>query len=206
MVLIGLVGQNRVGKDTLAEVLTKKYGFKQYALADPIKKIAQILFDFNEEQLNGCLKEEIDPKWNISPRQFYQQFGTEIMQYDIYKYLPSLEEKVPSRHLWVKIMEQWVKEQQTIGFNNIVISDIRFVHEAASIRDMNGILIKITRNSNNNNDNDNDNDNKNETNIHLSQKTINDIPDDWIDYSIQNNTSYDEYKNKINQYIQEFII
>jgi hypothetical protein len=44
---------------------------------------------------------EIDTKWNIKPRNFFEQFGTDIMQFDIYKYLPSLKISVPQRKFWV---------------------------------------------------------------------------------------------------------
>jgi len=203
MVLIGLVGINRVGKDTLAEILTKEYKFKQYALADPIKKVAKILFDFDDAQLSGCKKEEIDPRWNISPRQFYQSFGTEIMQYGIYKYLPHLIEKVPERFFWVVKMENWVDQQRKIGNINIVISDIRFVHEASSIRRLGGVLLQITRNNAEYCMTDVKTDG---TYIHSSQTQINDIPSEWIDYHIKNDTNLEEYIKEINNIIPAIII
>jgi len=203
MVLIGLVGINRVGKDTLAEILTKEYKFKQYALADPIKKVAKILFDFDDAQLSGCKKEEIDPRWNISPRQFYQSFGTEIMQYGIYKYLPNLIEKVQERFFWVVKMENWVDQQRKIGNINIVISDIRFVHEASSIRRLGGVLLQITRN---NAEYDVEDVKTDGTYNHSSQIQINDIPSEWIDYHIKNDTNLEEYIKEINNIIPAIII
>jgi len=98
--IIGLLGKNRVGKDTFAEYLIQNYGFVRYAFADPIKEIARILFNFTQEQLYGNQKEEIDNRWDISPRQFFQKFGTEIMQFDIYKHLPKLQNKVAPREMW----------------------------------------------------------------------------------------------------------
>jgi hypothetical protein len=53
------------------------------ALADPIKDIARIMFNFSEKQLYEKEKDDIDTKWNIKPRQFFEQFGTDIMQFDI---------------------------------------------------------------------------------------------------------------------------
>ena len=55
----------------------KNYGFtKTPALADPFKKMACEWFGWNDRHLNGDLKEEIDPVWGFSPRQFFQVFGT----------------------------------------------------------------------------------------------------------------------------------
>jgi hypothetical protein len=99
--IICLIGQKRVGKDTVASMIKSLYpNFKTIALADPIKDIARIMFNFTEEQLYGNEKEVLDPRWNITPRQVFEQFGTDIMQFDIYKYLPGLEKCVPKRKFW----------------------------------------------------------------------------------------------------------
>ena len=48
------------------------------ALADPIKDIARIMFNFTEKQLFDAEKDMIDTRWNIKPRQFFEQFGEVI--------------------------------------------------------------------------------------------------------------------------------
>ena len=37
--IIGILGNKRVGKDTVADYLVKNYGFIKYNFADPIKEI-----------------------------------------------------------------------------------------------------------------------------------------------------------------------
>ena len=88
MQIICLIGQKRVGKDTVADIIQElEPGFRRFALADPIKDIARIMFNFTEDQLFGAAKDEFDSRWGIRPRDFFERFGTDIMQFDIYKYL-----------------------------------------------------------------------------------------------------------------------
>ena len=70
--------KKRVGKDTVADYLVNKYGFVKYSFGQPIKEVAKIMFDFSDEQLNGDLKEAVDIRWGISPRQFFQDFGSSL--------------------------------------------------------------------------------------------------------------------------------
>ena len=76
--IIGLIGQKRVGKDTVASIIKNidinidaNYNFKCMALANPIKDIARIMFNFTEEQLYDDAKDIIDSKWGIKPRDFF---------------------------------------------------------------------------------------------------------------------------------------
>ena len=196
--IIGLIGCNRVGKDTFANILCNEYNFYKYALADPIKEVARIMFDFDEEQLYGNKKEEIDNRWGISPREFYQQFGTNIMQFDIYNYLKDLN--VKPRCFWVSRMEYWINKQKEKGINNIVIPDIRFKHEAEYLKNIGCILIKITRN--------NPLQTNNNQNIvkHISQTENNKIKKEDIQYHIENNSNLEHYIQKIKNMINEIII
>jgi hypothetical protein len=51
--VILVVGQAGSGKDTVADVLTRKMGGTKIALADPIKEFLQMTFPFSKEQLWG---------------------------------------------------------------------------------------------------------------------------------------------------------
>lgn len=95
--IIGLSGQARAGKDTVADFLVKNHGFVKIAFADEIKRICMRLWDFSEEQLWGDLKEEPDERYPLKqrllkgyypeeinsgeyliPRHAMQQIGTEV--------------------------------------------------------------------------------------------------------------------------------
>ena len=150
--IIGFMGKAGSGKDTCAEFLIKEYNFTRYAFGDPVKETAGAMFHFSNEQLYGSLKNTIDTRWNISPRQAFQIIGTDFAQYIIHEKLPSINECIPKRQLWVKRFQYWYEEQKKTKKNKggsdnikIVISDVRFKHEIECIRNLGGYIIKIER-------------------------------------------------------------
>jgi len=216
--LIGIVGKNRVGKDTLSNYLVNHYQFTQYSLAQPIKDVARILFDFNDEQLEGNDKEKIDEEWGISPRQFFQQFGTEIMQKNIYKFLPALKKKIPLKTFWIAKTIKKIQKDRDNKINKHVISDVRFLHEAKQILELGGYLIKIERPSEqeikeNNDFNDmirmcqiEDEEHLRETLHHESQTQVNDISDKNIYCKIINKGTLKEFETKIQKEINKILL
>lgn len=136
--IVGIVGNKNVGKDTLADYLVEKKDFIKYAFADPLKCCLKELFGLTDEQLYGDKKEVIDHVWNTTPRELLQFFGTEIMQYKIQDLLPDLK-----RTFFTKRFEQFIEANPN---KNIVVSDIRFQHELDTVVKYNGIIIKVNRN------------------------------------------------------------
>jgi len=49
--IIGLIGNKRVGKDTVADYICEKFQFKKYAFADGVKDTCKVLFNFTDDQL-----------------------------------------------------------------------------------------------------------------------------------------------------------
>ena len=196
--IIGLIGQKRVGKDTVASIiknidinLDANYNFKCMALADPIKDIARIMFNFTEEQLYDDAKDIIDPKWGIKPRDFFEQFGTNIMQFDIYKYLPNLESQVEKRLFWIKSLLDKVKDEK-----NVIIKDVRGLHEICEINkftDGKAIFIRIVKQPKNNiYDSVN-----NSISSHITQREPNEIPDEYIFDTIVNDGTLEDLNEKV---------
>ena len=90
--LIAILGKKHSGKDTIANFLIEKYGFTKYSFADPLKKGIQAFFNLTDQQLNDQkLKEEIDPRWGVSPRKLFQVIGTDFFQNSIRDFLPELK-------------------------------------------------------------------------------------------------------------------
>jgi len=174
--IIGLTGNKQTGKDTCANFLVKNYNFIQLSYAEPLKNICRTLFDFNEEQLNGTKKEEIDEYWKITPRHAMQFIGTEFFRNQMEKLIPNIE-----KNFWIKLMEQRIIKLKDKC--NIVISDVRFLNEAELIRKYDGFIIKIIRNTN-------------QYDNHPSEIETNKIN---FNYIIENNGTYEElYKKLIN--------
>lgn len=137
--IILLCGYKGCGKDTCANYLVNKYNFTHLKFAQPLKEVLRILFDFDDEQLEGKCKETIDDKWQVSPRNAMTFVGTDLFQYHINDLLPNI-----GRTFWAKHLINRLDTSQ-----NIVISDLRFVHELCeikdNIKDTNVYVVKITR-------------------------------------------------------------
>ena len=67
MSIVAIVGKAGSGKDTIANHLTQEHGFAQIALADPLKRYAQKVFRFSEDQLWGPshLRNEEDVRFGV---------------------------------------------------------------------------------------------------------------------------------------------
>lgn len=186
--IIGLVGNEHVGKDTIANYLYKEYNFRKYNLADPIKEISKKLFGWSDNKLNGKLKDKIDKETGIIPRDFFKWFGTEIFQYSIHNKFPNL--KINNRCMWANCMKQFI---EIYGNNsNIVITDIRFIHEADILIKSGGLLIHINRNSISS-------DNYEINTLIKNINPYNNKP--WIFDKIDNNGTYDDLYKKIQKII-----
>jgi hypothetical protein len=145
MQLICLIGQKRVGKDTVADIIQScDSEYRRFALAEPIKNIARIMFNFTEEQLYSAEKDMLDTQWGIRPRDFFECFGTDIMQFDIYKYIPGLEKTVPKRGFWVQSL---INKIRKLDCQKVIITDVRGLHELEAIKLAfpSARFIKITR-------------------------------------------------------------
>jgi hypothetical protein len=128
MRIIGMAAPKFGGKDTAADYLIKCMPWrKKVSFADPIKTMLQIGLDLSEAQLWGDLKEEVDPRYGVTPRYLMQTLGTE----------------------WGRDMvknDLWVQAAKTLyAGENIIIADVRNVPgnvEAQYVRD-NGVLIHL---------------------------------------------------------------
>jgi len=178
--IIGFVGKKNSGKDTAGDYLINRFNYIRYAFGDPVKKICKILFNLSEEQLNDrVLKEAIDNRWGISPREMFQKIGTEFGQDMIFTLFPKLKNNISFKQnqLWVNLCKSWLDNIENKD-KNIVITDVRFKHEAEFIKNQGGLLIHIYRDiSNSSND------------CHVSETEINDIIKDknLIDFEVDNN-------------------
>lgn len=132
MILIGLIGYKQSGKDTFADYLVRNHDFKKRAFADPVKQICKIMFHLETEQMNDPrLKETIDERWGLSPRQMMQKVGTDMVR------------NMLGNDFWVKHMQT----QHHTADDRIVISDVRFKNEAEWIKNKGGYLVRIIDNS-----------------------------------------------------------
>lgn len=79
MKVIGICGLAGSGKDTVANHISKDYGYIQVALADPFKRLMHTVFNFSEEQLWGASKHrnaKAVPDWKRTELQFLKYYKT----------------------------------------------------------------------------------------------------------------------------------
>lgn len=75
MCLIGLVGHAGAGKDTVAEYMVEKFGFKQISFAEKLKQVISDVFDVPLHHFNDRhLKNAIHP--NLHCNKIEEKFGT----------------------------------------------------------------------------------------------------------------------------------
>ena len=187
MVIIGLIGRERVGKDTFADFVCQKYKFKKYNLAQPIKEIAKIMFGWDDAKLEGNEKDNIDEQLGIKPRDFFTWFGTDIAQLALHQQFPNLN--IPDRGIWSLAMDKWIQHQMEMDSNvNIIIPDIRFCHEIEVLMKYNAKIINITKP-----DSNNFNTQRSNNNYQLDE-ILGNYP---IHYVINNNGTLETYKQEI---------
>lgn len=126
--LIGLVGKAGAGKDTLAA----QFGpCPKLAFAAPLKQALMVMFDFCSTQVHTALKDEVDERWGISPREAMTKFGTDIMQAWI------------GSDFWVRRME--IELEWVTGHPLVLVTDVRFPAEVEMIRRRGGVIVEIVR-------------------------------------------------------------
>lgn len=131
--IVTLCGKKGCGKDTAAQVLMNK-GYSGDKFAGPLKDACRILFGFDDSQVEGSLKDVMDPRWGTTPRNILQFMGTEVFQYKINDVLPDI-----GRTFWTKSMIRRIEE----GKGNVVITDMRFQHELNALKVLDPLIYKV---------------------------------------------------------------
>lgn len=136
--LIGMCGKARSGKSTIAKFLCEESGFREVSLATPLKNGLIDMFGFTNDQVHGDKKEEIDPYWNVTPREVMQVVGTELMRNSLPEFIPTMN------NVWIRIAQRKIKEYMSQGYS-VVVSDVRFSDEVMMIRELNGSVWQVVR-------------------------------------------------------------
>ena len=132
MMLIGLAGPARSGKDTVAAHVAPIFGLERYAFAQPIKRAIQVMFGLDERHTEGNLKEVQLPVIGCTPRRLMQTLGTEWGRDTI------------DSQLWTKLAGcRW--EQCKRQGKGLLITDVRYDNEAQFIRDNGGVIVHVLR-------------------------------------------------------------
>lgn len=142
MRIIGLTGCARSGKDTVAEMLLRTRAWpgpvERLSFAAPIKRFCREVFGWTEEHTDGALKEAPLKDWTrpsgtpLTPRFAMQTLGTEWG-------------RNCDPDMWVKaLLIEAAKLRQT-NTQLCIVTDVRFVNEAAALRGAGGEIWRIAR-------------------------------------------------------------
>lgn len=136
--IIGLTGTIGSGKDTVAEILRKKFLFERVAFADAIRKGISAMFDISIDELNDRNVKEQPCKelCGQTPRYAMQKLGTEWGR------------KLIADDIWIKTVEFKIQKYKEFKIPGVVITDIRFEDEAAWLRNLSKDLWHVRRKNN----------------------------------------------------------
>jgi hypothetical protein len=139
MSIIAICGFQGSGKDTLANILIKKYGYTKMSFAGAVKDVCATIFGWDREMLEGITpesrkwRENIDVWWakrlgihNFTPRWAMQQIGTDVFRNHFHN------------DIWIASIEKKISE-----LSGVVITDGRFPNEIEAIRKMGGTIIHL---------------------------------------------------------------
>lgn len=137
--IIGVVGQKRSGKDTLAQYFINQAGFVPVKMADTLKSMLAVLYygagldeELIQRKIEGDLKEEpCETLFGKTPRYAMQTIGTEWRD-------------MIGRDLWLQIWTSKVQSLTELNYD-VICTDIRFHHEANRIRELGGHLVRVDR-------------------------------------------------------------
>ena len=141
IIIIGVTGRKRSGKDTVGKYLINKHGFYRVAFADALKEACKHIFGFSDEQVYGDdLKEVIDKYWGYSPREILQKVGTELFRENFPQLCPKI-----SNDIWLRSVARQIEKLKEKGHTRFVITDVRFDNELDFIKQYNGYTWKVKR-------------------------------------------------------------
>jgi len=179
--IIAFTGYKRSGKDTCSNYISQYYNFKHYKISSKLKAVIKLLFNVSDQDLEFN-KETENSHWKITPRKMMQFVGTEMFQKQIQELIPDIQ-----KNFWINSFES----SYLINNNeNIVISDLRFIHEYEVLRKYNIIVIRIENKRLDTNDD------------HISENEFLNIP---FDYTIKNDGRLSNLYKKIDSVMKIII-
>jgi len=138
--IIGICGFAGSGKDTIASYLITK-GFVKLSFSSVLKDVISAIFNWDRDLMEGISeksrlwREQKDIWWSdklqftVTPRTMMQMIGTDLFRNLFHK------------DIWIFALERKIKQ-----FNNVVITDCRFVSEIQMLENMGAKMMYVMRN------------------------------------------------------------
>jgi phosphomevalonate kinase len=131
MTLVAISGKRRSGKSFMGTMLEKHYGYRSISLAAPLKQMIREQFGLTEDQTDGHLKEIVDMRYGLTPRELMIRFGAFYRSID--------------RDFWVKKLFDQIKQTPQAQMGKYVITDMRFKNELDWFKRHGATLVRLER-------------------------------------------------------------
>lgn len=178
--IVGFTGKMGSGKDTAADSVFCDF---RWAFAAPLKDGVKAFFNFSNEQMTDPeLKDAIDPRWEVSPREMLQYFGTDCIR-----------TRLPG--FFLQNMRMKFEQLKTHNAFDLIalVTDVRFDDEAALIKEHGGIVIKIHRPCL-----------SDDRSAHTAHASEAGLSPGMVDFIVVNDGSVEELQVKIRQIIEKY--
>jgi hypothetical protein len=133
MMIVALSGRKGSGKSALSDAFeaTCKGSVTRLSFAEPLKEALKPLFLFTDEQLYGSEKEDVDPRWGVSPRCIMQHLATDFLREQV------------DKDFFLKHMDRRLEAVTAKGI--VLIDDVRFENEQQLLKKHGALLVHIER-------------------------------------------------------------
>lgn len=173
--IIGLAGYARSGKDEVAKILVRDYGYTRIAFADSIR---EFILKINPILESGHRVGEV-----------VKEFGWDIAKSKTETRRLLQETGVVARELFGQ--EFWVEQAlKKIGYEtNVVFPDVRFKNEMVVLRQLEGKIFRVMREG------------VGPVNAHISESQID---DSYYDGYIPNNGTLEELEEYVHTFMKPY--
>lgn len=159
-ILIAITGNKGSGKDTFAKALINKHPkFKNVKIAKTLKEITKLIYEIDDTELEN-------PETKEKYRKVMQYLGTDVLQSEFFG---------GKKFQIEKCLRECKRDDA------VVITDLRFLHEAEEIKKLGGIIIKIERES------------KMQLDTHISETELELIKPDFVFVNDGDLIKFDEF-------------
>lgn len=168
-----LCGLSGAGKDTVGDYLERVHGFHRVAIADPLKRHVQQLFDLDVEQLWGERRNTPHERLGRTPRELYQVFGDMCRSLD--------------PEIWIRLWSDVVRTTLASG-HSVVCTDLRTLPELQAARARGARVWRILRAGAGA---------PGRAGEHRTERALADLPDDQFDCCIRNDGDLEDLHRNI---------
>lgn len=198
--IFGVSGWKQSGKDTMADILEKEYGFTRVSFAGILKDMVAQEYDIERLWCDDPTRKEypllqypVDPKDDFTSA-VCKMMRDEFKEYNGQLYWTpralcilkgSVNRSITSKY-WTSRAIDFIKLNQKLGLNNFIITDMRYRSETVDLSDAFGsdfITIRINRFDD----------------VDTNDPSERDLDNHKFDHVIENRTGYIRYQHKIHK-------